>query len=55
MCVLNTSDKEKEIKLTDYAERTNGFRSGKDVISGAVISEKYTLAPKKISIIELSK
>ncbi len=55
MCVLNTSDKEKEIKLTDYAERTNGFKSGKDVISGTIISGNFTLAPKKISIIELSK
>ena len=55
MCVLNTSDKEKEIRLTDYAERTNGFKSGKDVISGTIISGNFTLAPKKISIIELSK
>ncbi len=56
MCVMNTAEKEKEVKLSDYEERTKGFASGKDITSGSTTVTDHFLVPaKKMIILELLK
>jgi len=55
MCVMNTSDKEKTVQFSDYAERTKGFSKGKEVTNGAEVGEQFTIPAKKMYVIELAK
>jgi len=55
MCIMNTSDTEKKIEMSDYAERTSGFSKGRDVVTGAVLTGSFTIPAKKITILELLK
>ncbi len=55
MCVMNTSDNEKTVKLFDYAERTKGFSKGKEVTNGAETGEQFKIPAKKMYVIELAK
>lgn len=55
MCIMNTSDTEKKIEMSDYAERTGGFGKGKDVVTGSVLTGSFTIPAKKITILELLK
>jgi neopullulanase len=57
MCVMNTSDKEKEIDFSRYAERTNGFATAKDVLAGKSTStkEKIKISPMTMLVLELGK
>lgn len=55
MCIMNTSDTEKKIEMSDYAERTTGFSKGSDVVTGAVLTGSFTIPAKKITILELLK
>lgn len=53
MCIMNTSDTEKKIEMSDYTERTKGFGKGRDVVTGAVLTGSFTIPAKKITILEL--
>lgn len=55
MCIMNTSDTEKKIEMSDYAERTTGFSKGSDVVTGAVLTGSFIIPAKKITILELLK
>ncbi len=55
MCVMNTSDKNKEVALSNYTERINGFKSGKNVVSGVTVENKFTVPAKRMWVIELAK
>ena len=55
MCVLNTSDKEREVSFSNFAERTQGFNNAKDVVNGTSVGERFTVPGKKIWVLELQK
>ncbi len=57
MCVMNTSNTEKEIDFQKYDERTTGFTAAKNVISEEVLSTlKETFIPAmKMWVLELKK
>jgi glycosidase len=56
MVILNNSDKEtRTITRERYFEAMNGFKSGREVITGAEINDltSFRIAPKTAMIIEL--
>ena len=55
MCIMNTSDKEKAVNFTDYPERTTGFTSGHNVITGQQIMASFTIPAKQMWVVELRK
>ena len=55
MCVMNTSDKEKQIDFKNYDERTNGFSKAVDVISGASFNNSFSIPAKRMWVLELKK
>jgi len=52
---MNTSDKEKQIDLKNYEERTNGFSKAVDVISSASFNSSFSIPAKKMWVLELKK
>lgn len=55
MCVMNTSDKEKNIDMTSYRERTGGYTHGREIAAGTHVSPVFSIPPKKMFILELLK
>jgi glycosidase len=55
MCVMNTDEKEKEIDLQKYAERTDGFSSAIDILNGELRGKKFNIPAKQMYILELKK
>ena len=55
MCVMNTSDQDRMVDFSDYAESTNGFKSGKDVVSGKMIAKQFTIPALTMQVIELNQ
>jgi len=55
MCVMNTAETEKEVDAKKYAERTTGFKSAKDVISGKVMGTSFKIPAKTMWVLELGK
>jgi hypothetical protein len=57
MCVMNTSDTEKEIDFQKYAERTADFISAKNIISEERMAtvERIIIPAMKMWILELGK
>ena len=55
MCVMNTSEKEKQVNFSDFEERTQGFAKGKDIVTGAVQGDHFVIPAKKMVILELLK
>ncbi len=55
MCVMNTSEKEKQVNFSDFEERTRGFAKGKDIVTGAVQGDHFVIPAKKMVILELLK
>jgi glycosidase len=57
MCAMNTSDKEQDIDFGRYAERTNGFASATDVISGTAYptTTAAKIPAKSMWVLELKK
>jgi glycosidase len=53
MCVMNTSDKEKTVDLSDYEERTKGFSNAKDVLNNTVYSSRFAIPSKKMWVLQL--
>ncbi len=55
MCVLNTSDQEKQISMENFAERTKDFLEAKEVVTGARFNRQFSIPAKKMFILELHK
>ena len=55
MCVMNTNEQDRMVDFSDYMERTNGFDSGKDVVSGKTITKQFTIPALTMQVIELNK
>ena len=55
MCVMNTDNKERKLNFEKYAERTDGFKGGKDIVTGAQIGNEFTMAAMSMQVIELTK
>lgn len=55
MCIMNTADTEKKLSLADYAERTQSFNRGRDVVNGAILQDSFSIPAKKMTILELLK
>ena len=55
MCIMNTSDKDKSIQFSQFEERTKGFTKGKEVTSGTIVGEQFTIPGKKMWVMELAK
>ncbi|HUQ67746.1 MAG TPA: alpha-amylase family glycosyl hydrolase [Flavitalea sp.] len=57
MCVMNTSESVKSIDFSRYAERTGGFKSAQNVITGETIniSDKATVNGIEMLVLELKK
>jgi glycosidase len=57
MCAMNTSDKEQDLDFSKYAERTNGFSSATDIISGTVypVNTATKIPSKSMWVLELKR
>lgn len=55
MCVMNTGTTERTVNFANFAERTNGFKGGKDVVSGKLMSNSFTIPAQFMQVIELTK
>ena len=57
MCVMNTSDKEKDVNFSKYSERTTGFTSAVDVLSAESLStkNKFIIPSMQMRVFELTK
>jgi glycosidase len=55
MCVMNTDSKARNVNLSKYGERTNLFRSGKDIITGNIIGSEFSIPSMSMQVIELTK
>jgi hypothetical protein len=52
---MNTDNKARNLNLSKYAERTNGFNGGKDIISGNQIGPAFSIPAMHMQVIELTK
>lgn len=57
MCVMNTSDTEKEVDFQKYSERTDGFNSAENVVTDEKFAslKKTTIPAMKMWVLELNK
>jgi len=55
MCVMNTDTKERKLNFEKYAERTDGFKGGKNIMTGENIGNEFTVAAMTMQVIELTK
>jgi glycosidase len=55
MCVVNTSEKDKEIFFSNYVERTGGFSAAQNVITGENVSNPFSIPSKTMWVLELKK
>ncbi len=57
MCIMNTSDKVKEIKFADYSERTSGFSTAKNVVDNSTynFNKNNAIPANKTWVFELVK
>jgi hypothetical protein len=52
---MNTDNKERKLNFEKYAERTDGFKGGKDIVMGDKIGNEFTIAAMSMQVIELTK
>jgi glycosidase len=55
MCVMNTAEKDKEVSLENYDERTKGFNKATDVVNKTMLENKFTIPAKTMLVLELMK
>jgi glycosidase len=55
MCVMNTGDKDRKVNLQDYAERTNGYSTAREVTGGGSYGASFTVPAKQMWVLELGK
>jgi hypothetical protein len=52
---MNTDTKERKLNFEKYAERTDGFKGGKNIVTGENIGNEFTVAAMTMQVIELTK
>ncbi len=55
MCLMNTDDKEKQIRFSDYAEITKKSKTAKEIVSGKVLEDNFVIPSKTMWVLELGK
>ena len=55
MCVMNTDTKERKLNFEKYAERTDGFKGGKNIVTGEKIGKEFSITAMTMQVIELTK
>lgn len=55
MCVMNTSDTEKNIDFANYTERTNGFTKAVDILTENTVNTTFTIPAKRMMVLALTK
>jgi neopullulanase len=55
MCVMNTDTKARNVAFSKYAERTNGFIGGKDILNGNLIGTAFSIPAMTMQVIELTQ
>ena len=57
MCVMNTSDTSRTVDFSKYAERTKGFSTARNVVTGESMrtGEKVTISGTEMWVLELLK
>ena len=55
MCVMNTDTMERKVALSNYQERTAGFKGGKNIENGNAIGSVFTIPAMTMQVIELTK
>jgi glycosidase len=57
MCIMNQDDSEKEIDGARFAERTNGFSKGRNVVDGSTmaITSRFKIPGRTLLVLELIK
>ena len=55
MCVMNTDTKERKLNFEKYAESTDGFKGGKDIVTGENLGKEFSIAAMSMQLIELTK
>ena len=55
MCVMNTDTMERKVTLSNYEERTAGFKGGKNIENGNAIGSVFTIPAMTMQVIELTK
>jgi hypothetical protein len=52
---MNTAEKDKEVSLENYDERTKGFNKATDVVNKTMLENKFTIPAKTMLVLELMK
>lgn len=55
MCVMNTDEKQHSVDFADYAERTKGFTSAKNIVDGSLRNTNFEIPAKTMWVLELGK
>ena len=55
MCVMNTDNKLRKLNFEKYTERTDGFKGGKDIVTGEKIGKEFSIAAMSMQVFELTK
>lgn len=55
MCVMNTSEKDKTVNFSNYTERTAGFTKATDVVTNNNFGSQFTVAAKRMLVLQLGK
>lgn len=55
MCVMNTDTKTRNVSMSKYTERTNGFNGGKDILTGNIVGAEFSIPSMSMQVIELTK
>jgi hypothetical protein len=52
---MNTDKKSRSVNFSKYAERTNGFNGGKNIISGDQVGQAFSIPAMSMQVIELTR
>jgi hypothetical protein len=52
---MNTDNKSRNVNLSNYTERTNTFKGGKEIISGNQMGASFSIPAMTMQVIELTK
>lgn len=54
MCVMNTDTKDRTVDFAKYEERTQGFNSGRDIVSENKVGSSFSIPAMSMQVIELT-
>lgn len=55
MCVMNTSAKDQQVKMSDYAEMTKDAKHGFDILTDSKVGNEFSIPAMTMKVIELTK